>query len=515
MMVTGKTLFAVVDVRDPFAPSLIDGEQQAGTILSLMATQPFDLLFLFYNPTTQPNAHETSREVNSRYPDCKVVLLGLPDSSLEDPFSFVRKLSRQVREATRMSRDTEKHLCMSSGTPEMRAALFFLVTAGVLPASLLHASSPAERLFAPLEVKEIKLDEPDGSNILRAPQDIEIQMELMESELSPASTGRYPGLDLAVKAIPIYIHSAAMQAAVEDAAKVAPTDIPILILGESGTGKELFAKLIHRLSNRRDKALVVVNCAAMPRDVMESELFGSVKGAFTGALNRIGSFGLADKSTIFLDEIGELPTNAQAKLLRVLQEKEFQRLGSPQVQKVDVRIVAATNQDLQKRMSDGEFRPELYHRLSGFELYLPPLRERYEEIPALAVRLLERICEENQREKRLSKKSLARLMQHSWPGNVRELDNVLRRAWALAEHDVIEPENLVIGAKSTGEEYLRYLPVPGTKSDMKTIIRKVKSRLVKNALSACNNNHSRAAELLGISRQALSQFLSEQDGGLA
>jgi transcriptional regulator with GAF, ATPase, and Fis domain len=215
--------------------------------------------------------------------------------------------------------------------------------------------------------------------------------------------------------------------------QVAPTSSSVLLLGETGTGKELFATAIHELSPRRDRAMVRVNCAAMPAALIESELFGREKGAYTGALARqIGRFEMANGSTIFLDEISELPLESQAKLLRVLQEKEIERLGSPKPIKVDVRIIAATNRDLAKAVAEGRFREDLYYRLNVFPMTVPPLRERREDIPLLVWAFVEEFSKAMGKSiQSIAKASLRRLQQYHWPGNVRELRNAIERAMIL------------------------------------------------------------------------------------
>jgi transcriptional regulator with GAF, ATPase, and Fis domain len=214
----------------------------------------------------------------------------------------------------------------------------------------------------------------------------------------------------------------------------------VLIQGETGTGKELIARAIHQRSRHRERPLVKVNCAALPAGLIESELFGHEKGAFTGALGRqSGRFELADGGTIFLDEIGELPLELQAKLLRVLQEGEFERVGGSHTIKVDVRIIAATNRDLVEAVNIGAFRADLFYRLNVFPLTLPPLRERKEDIPSLVRCCLERLAKKLGKPlQALSDESLARVMRYSWPGNVRELQNVIERAAILASGPVVE-----------------------------------------------------------------------------
>ncbi len=225
--------------------------------------------------------------------------------------------------------------------------------------------------------------------------------------------------------------------------QVAPTRATVLLLGESGTGKTLTARLIHELSPRRNKPFVKVNCAVFPENLLEAELFGYEKGAFTGAIkSKPGWLEIADGGTVFLDEIGEIPLPLQSKLLRFIQEKEFERLGSTHTRRVDIRIIAATNRDLEKLVQEGKFREDLFYRLNVFPIYIPPLRERREDIPGLVKFFLNRLEKEYGRRLILSPQALQKLMQYSWPGNVRELENVLERLFIVSEKDVVS-ETLV------------------------------------------------------------------------
>ncbi len=224
--------------------------------------------------------------------------------------------------------------------------------------------------------------------------------------------------------------------------RVAVTDTPVLLLGETGTGKELLAQTIHELSTRKDRAMVIVNCASLPATLIESELFGREAGAYTGAASaQVGRFVVADGSTLFLDEIGEFPIELQAKLLRVLQDGRFERLGSPKTVTVNVRIIAATNRDLEQAVREGKFRADLYHRLNVFPIHVPPLRERREDIPPLVWALVETIGRRMGKTiKSIPRKTMEQLQRYSWPGNVRELSNVIERAMILTTDDTLRVE---------------------------------------------------------------------------
>src|ERR1700745_4220285 len=233
---------------------------------------------------------------------------------------------------------------------------------------------------------------------------------------------------------PIVGRSAALRRVLRQVEVVAPTDSGVLIQGETGTGKELIAEAIHNRSGRRDRPFIKVNCAAIPSGLLESELFGHEKGAFTGAIMRKpGRFELADKGTLFLDEVGDIPLELQAKLLRVLQEHEFERLGSTRTQQVDVRVVAATHRDLKQMVAEGTFRSDLYYRLHVFPLSVPPLRERREDIPLLARHFVDKYARRmNRKIETIPARTMEALADYAWPGNVRELQNFIERAVILS-----------------------------------------------------------------------------------
>jgi formate hydrogenlyase transcriptional activator len=234
-------------------------------------------------------------------------------------------------------------------------------------------------------------------------------------------------------------NSPALEAVLEQVERVAPTGSTVLIQGETGTGKELIAHAIHKLSSRCGRPFVRLNCAAIPLDLLESELFGHEKGAFTGAIaQKIGRFELADKGTLFLDEIGDIPRALQPKLLRVLQEQEFERLGSARTHQMDVRLVAATNRDLMEMVNRGEYRNDLYYRLNVFPIQLPPLRERPEDIPALVMHFVEKFGRQMSREiEHIPPETMSALTSYPWPGNIRELQNLIERAVILSNDGVL------------------------------------------------------------------------------
>jgi formate hydrogenlyase transcriptional activator len=234
-------------------------------------------------------------------------------------------------------------------------------------------------------------------------------------------------------------NSPALEAVLEQVERVAPTDSTVLIQGETGTGKELIAHAIHNLSSRSGRAFVRVNCAAIPLDLLESELFGHEKGAFTGAIaQRVGRFELADKGTLFLDEVGDIPAALQPKLLRVLQEQEFERLGSTRTQKVDVRLVAATHRNLDDMVTRGDFRSDLYYRLNVFPILLPPLRARREDIQALIMHFVEKFGRRiGKQVEHIPETTMSALTFYEWPGNIRELQNLIERAVILSDDGVL------------------------------------------------------------------------------
>lgn len=292
--------------------------------------------------------------------------------------------------------------------------------------------------------------------------------------------------------------SPAMLEALERIGKVAASDVPVLIQGESGTGKELAARAIHELSSRAKGPMICVNCGAVPENLIESEFFGHERGAFTGAVSTVrGKVEYADQGMLFLDEIGELPANLQVKLLRFLQEMTFQRVGGRKNIEVNVRVVAATNIDIQDALKKGLFREDLFYRIGVVSIKLPPLRERGKDIIALAKHFLSKHGEKlGLANKMLSSDAEHYLMEHSWPGNVRELENTIRRAIVLTSGNYITPDDLGIDANSQGA-IGTIIPEATTLREARSIIEK---QMLEAALSKTNGNIVKASEVLGISR---------------
>jgi DNA-binding NtrC family response regulator len=280
--------------------------------------------------------------------------------------------------------------------------------------------------------------------------------------------------------------------------KVASSDTTVLLLGESGTGKELFARAIHNLSPRKKASYVAINCAAIPRELLENELFGSEKGAYTGAVARkMGKFEIAEGGTIFLDEVGDLDIALQAKLLRVLQDRTFERLGGTKTISVDVRLIAASNTDLKKAIEKNQFREDLYYRLSVFPITIPPLRERREDIPDLAEYFVKRYCAEMKKPKKnISKEALALLDKYHWPGNVRELENTIERAIILCEGKSILPEHLAIRIPTPNEIRLR--EGAGLKEVGQYAQAEAERALIVRILTQVRGNKRKAAQALKI-----------------
>ncbi|MDR2160979.1 MAG: sigma 54-interacting transcriptional regulator [Desulfovibrio sp.] len=304
--------------------------------------------------------------------------------------------------------------------------------------------------------------------------------------------------------------SAVMRSMLEEVVQVTSTNATVLIRGESGTGKELVAGIIHANSPRAGRPFVKVNCAALPEGLVESELFGHERGAFTGAVGaRKGRFEMAHGGTLFLDEVGDMTPMIQAKLLRAIQEREFERVGGMETMRVDVRLIAATNRDLESMVAKGEFRQDLYYRLSVFPLILPPLRERREDIMALVTHFVDKACAGNKRKVvRISPQATDLLMAYSWPGNIRELENVIERAVILCGLDgVIDAQHLPSWLQSP-----QAVPsVPSGTVSLDSALSSLEERLIKEALCEAGGNMAKAAARLGVTERIMGLRMKKYD----
>jgi two-component system, NtrC family, response regulator AtoC len=331
-------------------------------------------------------------------------------------------------------------------------------------------------------------------------QDLAQEVEVLRDEISSlVQTERIVG------------NSPPMQEVYKTVGKVAKADATVLITGESGTGKELVAEALHYNSNRRSGPMVKVSCAALPETLLEAELFGHEKGSFTGAMTmRKGRFELADKGTVFLDEIAEMSLATQTKLLRVLQERKIERVGSSLPIKVDIRIICATNKDLQKQVEQNKFRDDLFYRLNVINIHMPPLRERKEDVPALVEHFLAKHrYSATAQPAAISEEALKRLTEYDWPGNVRELENVVERAVVLSRGQIITSRELPFGEHVDGEHEDESEDVSAERSFFKKSVSQFEKDLIMKALKDAGGNRSKAAEMLGIYRRLLYAKIKE------
>jgi DNA-binding NtrC family response regulator len=310
--------------------------------------------------------------------------------------------------------------------------------------------------------------------------------------------------------------SAAIQAVSQSIQRVSPTDATVLLTGESGTGKEVFSRAIHQLSPRRDKPFVTVNCAAIPSTLIENELFGHEKGSYTGAFARkIGKFELADQGTIFLDEIGELHISVQAKVLRVIEEQAFERIGGIETIRVNTRLVAATNRDLKEQVARKEFREDLFFRLSVIPIHIPPLRDRMSDVKPLAQFFVDKFSKELHRQGlELAPEAARALQEYSWPGNVRELQNTIERAVILCDGKMIRREdlNFAFEKRQQSDDFVHMIDLSGSLTDVSGRASRAAEKIkIKQALELSNWNKTHAAEILDVSYKTLLNKVKEYE----
>jgi transcriptional regulator with PAS, ATPase and Fis domain len=399
-----------------------------------------------------------------------------------DPEKQIGKHVTDVVENSRM------HIVAQTGKAEINVSHRIMGQKMVVQRIPIFKNGDLIAVFGQVVFKDVR----DVSRLANQLSLLESKVQLYEEELKSLRSTRYT-MD-SIKGI-----SPAIKALKQEALRAATNQLPVLISGESGTGKELFAQGIHQASPRRLRPFVRLNCAAIPKDLFESELFGYAKGAFTGARSKgkPGKFELANGGTIFLDEIGELPLEMQPKLLRVLEEKEFERIGGTKITKTDFKLITATNRNLEDLMAEGRFRQDLFYRLNVIPIRIPPLRVRTQDIAPITRHLLDLITEETDLEYSLSPQAEKVLLAHDWPGNVRELSNVLERTLSGLNGSVIKAGDLAIYLRKSSPSIAR------GELNLKRRLAQEEREAIQEALSISHNNKSQAANLLGIHRTHL------------
>ena len=493
-----RVLLTFTGFHDPFVETGTEGVRHTGPVLTVVAERQFDAVYLFSTPKAAEISEATRAAIEEKHPAIQVEIRDVP---LKDPTNYLgilRQLRKHFPTIQRKHPDASFFISVSSGTPHMHASWVLLAASGEIPATILQ-STP--RQFVPEgkpQVKEIDILGDDFPHITR-PLATQSPNENEDAEIASLCQqngiiGSDPGFLKSLREAYLFGQY---------------DDTHVLLLGETGSGKEYFANFIHAASNRASRPLVVVNCSSLPENLVESQLFGHKKGAFTGATaNHEGKFKAADGGTIFLDELGELPLPAQAKLLRALEQGEIEPVGANRPVKVNVRVIAATNRELRQMVADGTFREDLYQRF-GSSVKLPALRERRTDIPILATHLLEQWNRKHQKEKRLSAAAISELSRKPWTGNVRELRRVLLQSAMLSTKTVIGPAELHFQEPvSTGSVDI---PEPGDGFDLNAHLDEVKERLVNRALELSGGVQAQAAKLLGLTPQGLNQFLKRRE----
>jgi len=498
-------LVAWVGTADLRAPDL-DDEADVGPIAQALTARSFNrVLLLADQEVVQVAKFETWLRARTSFPiEIQTAKLSSPTNFGEIYRAAVAALDDRL---ARMKQRTELTFHLSPGTPAM-AAVWIILGKTRYSAELIESSKQY------------------GVRTASVPFDISAELipDLLrnaDKRLTELSQAASP--DIARFGDIIY-RSEAMDRVIGRAKRAAFRSFPVLIEGETGTGKELLAKAVHTASPRRNKPLRIVNCGAIPTELVESELFGHEKGAFSGAIQaRSGYFEDADGGTLFLDEIGELPLSAQVKLLRVLQEAEVTRVGSTNARKIDIRIIAATNRDLMAEVSEGRFREDLFFRLAVLVLKVPPLRQREGDLGPLIDGLLQRINESSidepgYRKKKISPAARNLLLLHPWPGNVRELQNTLQRAAVWSDGEVIDADDIgeallpLEGRAGRNDEILNR-PL-GQGFDLKGLIGTVARHYLHRAMEAAHGNKTQAAEMVGLSNyQTLTNWLERYSAG--
>ncbi|MBI3372915.1 MAG: sigma 54-interacting transcriptional regulator [Betaproteobacteria bacterium] len=494
-----RTLLTFTGFQDPFAKGPLAENEQAGPILSLLSARQFERVALLSTPNTTQHSRDTRDAIQQRYPQVSTELIDVPLTDPTDYAAITKGVRAAFRSLPKSDGVDEYFVSVASGTPQMHAVWILLIASGDIPARVLHVRPPR---FVSRErplVSEIDLTAATFPtvrwDVARPTPDYAPSKELGEVIRMLGIVGDHPSL---LKAL-------------DTAAALATSDAPVLLAGGTGTGKELFARLIHGLSGRPVERFVPLNCAALPRELAESVLFGHKRGAFTGAVNdQLGKFDLADGGTLFLDELGELPSESQGKLLRILEDGILDPLGAKKGHRVNVRVIAATNTDLSRAIKEKKFREDLYYRLSVGQIRLPALRERRGDIPKIALGILDRINATLRHPKKLTPGALVKLQGLPWLGNVRDLENALERSALLSKKEVLDAEDMVLADPPGEDEAVSNHPEPQPGFSIEDYLKDARRNLVDRALDLANGNRSKAARLLGITPQALHKFVGKR-----
>lgn len=500
MKMIQKALVSFNGDRDPHSVSQ-SGALLEGPILTILkARNDFDKIILF-SSRLREKAEETRKIIGERWPRVHV---SVHELDIPNPTSYARILKALrdcLPELCTPDPSTEYYVCVSPGTPQMHACWLLLTASGEFPAKILQVVDPRHLEPGQDPVLEIHPRGPEFPDVIPR-----VRMEEVP-EVSPAE------MEKAIRNAGIVGRDPVFVKALEEAGRVAQYDrTPILILGETGTGKELFAKYIQNIGKRRGEAYITVNCAAFPENLIESELFGYVKDAFTGAnQDREGKFHAANHGTLFLDEIGDMSLSAQAKVLRALENGEITRVGAVTAEKVDVQIIAATNKDIHEARREKAFREDLYRRLSVMVIPLPSLAERKGDIPLLAQELLRQCTEAYKKNAVFSQSTLTFLQSLPWPGNIRELRNVIKLSVILARQETIEPADLRFD-QSVCAAAAPWIPEPREGFSLEDYLKEIRAATMDRALEIAAGNQTLAAKLLGLSSQAVSQYVTKKRG---
>ncbi|MFW6180300.1 MAG: sigma 54-interacting transcriptional regulator [Spirochaetota bacterium] len=523
MMDGDRILLTFVGAHDPYNP---DGTR--GPVLSYLGARPARRVYFFYNtPEYLRRARETAGIIQEEGTASKFSYVQVDPESPVDYESLFRDMARRVEEVARENEDGFPRyvILTDSGTPQMQTCWVLLVSSGMFDAELVQGVPPrfAGGAYKP---RTVNLRAVDFPIVLRPPREELLYEEpgqgveppaggeaARDTQAPPGGAGRYWSALIGTE--PCFTR------AKNEALRVARYDLSVLLAGETGSGKELFARLIHEHSARRSGPFVAINCSAVSQQIAESELFGHRRGAFTGAVSdREGFFALADGGTVFLDEVGDLPPELQPKLLRVLEAGTYSPVGESRELKTDVRVIAATNKDLEARASEGAFRLDLLTRLREYSLAVPPLRERRNDTPLLIRHFLDEWNRRYAEGKRLHPDVHSFLLCYDWPGNVRELRNTVFRMCAASPADEITPFYLPPNLK----EFFRGskgqagsgggASAPGSSGvDLKRLLLETEKAYYLKALETAEGNRARAARLLGIEPAAFRKALRERFGG--